>query len=95
MGTPMYGKRRISIDRQGRIGFGGKYAGDQGGSWQWIGIVRVMADKQIEVRIYGKVIAIVKTKTEAKIAAFHAAKASPDFFGDHDDIDAKGRIFKI
>jgi len=94
----MYGKRRVSIGRDYAIGFGGKYKGEQGGSWQWLGQIAIAIDAphMWDVFLWGKHIASVNTKTEVKIAIFEAAKHSKNhtFIEKYEFIDKKGRVYR-
>jgi hypothetical protein len=88
----MYGKRRVSISKNGEISICGKYPESNGGSHQRLGYINELSDGSYGVHFCnGKLIATVKTKTDAKIAIFNASMKSDQYFsGCRDQINEKG-----
>ena len=93
----MYGKRRIGITRDGIAFIAGKWPESQGGSYRNVGrIVKNLGGEDFGVYFYNwKFIGTAKTKTEAKIIIFNAAKNHKDWIGDEDVfIDEKGKLYR-
>lgn len=95
----MYGKRRITITKKGQVVLAGKYQGEQGGSYIGIGRIEI-TESAIACYRQGKnskvdeFVGFVKTKLEAKIALFNAAKSAKHWAVSDEKIDAKGIVSK-
>ena len=98
----MYGKKRIGITRDGIAFIAGKWPGSQGGSHQNVGRIvknsggKYSGGEYFRVYFYNwKFIGTAKTKTEAKIIMFNAAKNHKDYIGDENVfIDEKGKLYR-
>jgi hypothetical protein len=94
----MYGKRRVTITKKGQVVLAGKYQDGQGGSY--IGIGRIETTESAIACYYRadhewKFVGLVKTKLEAKIAIFNAAKTAKHWLLSDEQIDAKGVVSRI